>query len=796
MGLYLGAELKPVPILLSGVVLVGAVLLPMTRYWARGRTGAILVLGLVVGGAGSVTMERAIAPEGPAPGLVLDVEGQPCGRPRWGGGVLLCQTRVVGPNQGGLWSGRLWVSSSPGSDGLDRLNTVDPLIRVRMRVRTTPFPSVRNPGQTDWERIWKRQGIFARVYLVDPLLVVEVGTADEQAWAGLRSVWSNWLSFRQRVAEDLVSVGAQGAVLAALALGHRGGLSPEQSDRFRQWGLSHLLAVSGLHVVLVGGLFFGAATHIGIRVSPLATRFDLRRLGAVFSALGALGYGLATGLGVPVFRALVAWWFYLAAFLSGRAAASIHALALAVFLVVLAEPALAFDLGAQLSFAATGALLLGSRSIPAAEGRRSPRQNFISRSCGSTASVLAWTAPLLAWNGLMSSGWGVLANLVAVPLVAWVLLPSALVAACWAAFSGAGDRADWVLGVLSEPARLFLWALEGITEQWPSQGPVVSLSSMGFAFAMAVGTTTIVQRRVWVRVGAVIAFLSWLGSAVPSPVEPIRPRLVALDVGQGDAILIQGEQADVLVDGGRSWPGYFDQGRTTVLPALRALGVARLDVVVATHADLDHRGGLEAVLQAIPTDQLWLPDGSQGDPGFKTLLRLAERKGVEPRWLSADESHRLIGDLKWKVLWPQKGAEMSSRNDGSLVLRVEVQDASVLLTGDIGEEVEKELLRSQKGLRAGLLKVAHHGSQWSSSASFLRAVSPDVSILSAGCRMSSGLPSAEALHRLREASGKLLWTGRDGAILVPLGRGRSVTQSRPYAHRARRCEALVEPRRP
>ena len=431
LGLYLGASLEPDPVLLNGLALAGAVLFPLTRYWVRGRTsGIIIILGLVVGGAGSIPNERAVVAEAPAPGLILDVEGQPCGRPRWGEGILLCETHSLGSTRGQPWKGRLWVSSLPGNAELDRLNRMDPSIRVRMRVRTTSFPDVRNPGQTDWGRIWRRQGIFARVYLVDPLLVVQVSSGRESAWTALGSCWSDWLSFRRAVAADLVSVGPQGALLAALALGHREALSPEQSNRFRRWGLSHLLAVSGLHVVLVGGLLFGVATRIGLRLSPLSMRFDLRRLGAALSGLGALGYGLATGMGVPVFRALVAWWFYLAAFLSGRAAASLHALALALIWVVWTEPARAFDLGAQLSFAATGALLLGARSVAASKHGCATDHNFVSRSCGTTARVLAWTAPLLAWNGLMSSGWGVVANLLVVPLVAWIMLPTALVAVC------------------------------------------------------------------------------------------------------------------------------------------------------------------------------------------------------------------------------------------------------------------------------------------------------------------------------------------------------------------------------
>ncbi|MDG2049770.1 MAG: ComEC/Rec2 family competence protein [Myxococcota bacterium] len=697
-GLVLGDALRPDPDVLSRAALMGALLFPMTSRWHRGRWVGVVVMALALGAAAVAPNQQAASFVGPAPGRVLDIEGRLCGRPRWGQGILLCGTRSLRGPEAGPWPGQVWVAPQDNPGGNARLEALSPATRVQLRVRSSAFPQVRNPGQTDWGRIWMRRGISARVYLVHPLLLVEVGSAERPGWAAMGTFQSFWHRFRQRISEQLVSAGSGGALLAALSVGHRAGLSPESLLSFQRWGLSHLLAVSGLHVVLVGGLCFAGARRAGARISGMGTQHDTRRLAALASAFGALGYALMTGMGVPVFRALIAWCSFLASFALGRGFSSSHALALAGVVILVAEPGVAFELGAQLSFLATGALLIAGGSASSGSGLTGSVLSFLGRSCGNTAVVLAWTSPLLAWHGLMVSGWGLLANAVAVPVLAWGLLPCALAGSAWSVWGIQGEGPDWVLSVLALPADIFLAGLQALTEQWPAAGSRPSLSSLGMGMGMGLGSLIVAQRRTWVRVPAVVALVSWLGSGVGPALDPSRPRLVVLDVGQGDAILIQGRQADVLVDGGRARPGHFDQGLKVVVPALRALGVTDLDVVVATHADLDHRGGLESVLRTIPTGQLWLPEGSRGDPGFEQLTATAQARGVQVLWLAASGAARLVGQMKWDVLWPPEHAASLSRNDGSLVLRGKIEGHSILLTGDIGVEVEEKLLRSGRAL--------------------------------------------------------------------------------------------------
>jgi competence protein ComEC len=221
------------------------------------------------------------------------------------------------------------------------------------------------------------------------------------------------------------------------------------------------------------------------------------------------------------------------------------------------------------------------------------------------------------------------------------------------------------------------------------------------------------------------------------------------------------------------------------VPALRALGVARLDLLVASHGDLDHRGGLVAVLQALPVGALWLPAGAAREPDFGALRATASRRGVAVREVAAGHPVRRLGDLAVEVLWPPPVARGLTRNDRSLVLRVAVGGRRILLPGDLEAPGEAALLARGADLSADVLKLPHHGSETSSGRAFLEAVSPLLAIASAPCRGRWGMPHPEVRTRVRAAGAALWWTGRDGAVRVALA---------PRLHalgtgEARRCDS-------
>ncbi len=643
------------------------------------------------------------------------------------------------------------VASTTAPDG-DWLASLEADERLRAWIRFDAIPSARNPGAADRRRRAARRGLAARAVLIDPALAVRL-PSDRSPW--LR----RFVAGRRAVAKRLVDRGDGGGLLAALALGDRRGLGSADRDAFRRLGLSHLLAVSGLHLVLVGAMVFVASRALLLRVGSLAARADLRAWAAGLAVALALGYALLTGWGVPARRA----WLFLsiasAAVAARRSPAPLHALAAALCWVAVLEPAAVFELGPQLSFAATAALVVAAGdSQPAALASR--LQAWWVGGLRVSATAIVATAPVLAAHGLSGTPVGLAANALAVPATGFVLLPVSLAAAGVAALGESGglvDEAAWIAEVALTAARAAATRVPAPVDVVPATAAVV--------VAAAVAVLALRVRGTGLRVALCLAVCAGLAAAPAARVGPDPPRIVAFAVGQGDAILVEGTDAAMLVDAGWAY-GDVDLGRSIVVPGLRALGVEHLDVVVASHADADHRGGLRAVIEAFEIGEIWVPRGAADD--FAELAGLAHRRGIAFRERGAEDRAWQRGDLTLEPLWPPTARrETASRNDASLVVRATVAGTRVLLTGDISEVAERGLLASGAGLRAEILKVPHHGSRSSSSRPLLEATAFDLALLSAPCGGGRGLPSAAALARL-EAAGSVWWTGRDGALVVEI----------------------------
>jgi competence protein ComEC len=270
------------------------------------------------------------------------------------------------------------------------------------------------------------------------------------------------------------------------------------------------------------------------------------------------------------------------------------------------------------------------------------------------------------------------------------------------------------------------------------------------------------------RVFLAVAVTAVIALAPPRALAPPPPRLVFLEVGQGDAAVAQSREAAVLIDGGSAIPGGIDLGARAVVPALAALGIRRLDLVIVTHDDLDHRGGIPAVLRELPVTEVWAPYGTRGSEALKDVLAAARERGIPVRERGAGSPAVDFGSLRVTPLWPPPGAAPASPNDRSLVVRIDVAGQRALLPGDLEISAEAALLASAADLRADVLKLAHHGSRTSSSEAFLAAVDANVAVASAPCGGRFGMPHPEVLARTRERALSLWWTGRDGAVMVGL----------------------------
>jgi competence protein ComEC len=476
------------------------------------------------------------------------------------------------------------------------------------------------------------------------------------------------------------------------------------------------------------------------------------------------GYAALCGGQVPVRRALVMLASLALAALRVRPAARAHPLCAAALAVLAAQPEALFQAGAQLSFAATAALVLapGRRAEPA-------RLRALADGLRTSATAALATAPLAALRLGSVAPAGLAANLLAVPCTGLVLLPAALAAGAALAVAPEAASARLAARAAERVAAAGLAAVQAADARLPGSAPGRRPGTGALVAGVALAGLGLAARSGAARAAAAFGAGLALGFGPAAALEPSPPRVVFLDVGQGDATLVQGRSGALLVDAGRAF-GALDRGRDAVLPALGALGVERLDVLAVTHADVDHRGGVPALLDALPVGELWLPFGAHADPAFAALRAAAARRRVPVRERGAGSGVARLGDLRVQPLWPPRARPAAAvGNEASLVLRVEAAGGRVLLAGDLGAAGEAELLASGADLRAGLVALPHHGSRGSSSAAFLAAVGGVAAVVSAPCAGRFGMPHPEAVRRARAAGYTLWWTGRDGAVLAALG---------------------------
>jgi competence protein ComEC len=275
--------------------------------------------------------------------------------------------------------------------------------------------------------------------------------------------------------------------------------------------------------------------------------------------------------------------------------------------------------------------------------------------------------------------------------------------------------------------------------------------------------------KVGAMLGALAAAAMLVGGGGERDAAAPRLCLEVLDVGQGDALLLSlpgGERW--LVDGGGDPAGRVDVGQRLLLPALRRRGVEGLERVFATHGDLDHTGGRSAVLGELEVGELWLPRRSGASRSLQRLISDAERRGIPVRSVEGGDPLRSAAPARAVVLHPSRGWVDAlnldaDENNGSIVLHVALGDVGMLLTGDV-EGPAEELLVARGLPRAAVLKVPHHGSRSSSSASLLAAVDPLVALTGAGRENRFGFPHASVSARYLLRGVPFLWTGRHGAL--------------------------------
>ncbi len=648
-------------------------------------------------------------------------------------------------------------------------------------------------------------GILLRRDIRAPLVFIVIlfgmwrVSAGPQELVDLSGISSDLLNgVRLRISETLARVigGDEGGLATALLTGVRAGLSTELVEAFRAAGLSHVLAISGLHVSLIGGAAITAST------------FAMGRQGRYYlivPALAVIGYAALAGFAPPTTRAAIMFLAFIAGRMLGRGSYMLPAIALAATTMVLLQPKVLMSLSFQLSFAAVLGIALVARRFDlfaevSSGGSTTSERNsvlfklkrFLAGSLTVSVAATLATVPLVAIHFDAVPIWGPIATLFVLPALP-VLIVSSLLAS---AVDVVAPQSVAFLAAMPAlvAARYSIFTAELLGRVPP--GPF-STDSLGLWFAAvyypllfiaATRSTEIASfvKRSFVEMKGVrpgLMLTGKLGSASPyvlffllliaglamwaGAMNQPQDRLLSvtfLSLARGESILIEAPNGNrMLVDAGGTPDGAADALQDLIPPWDR-----RIDAVLVTHPDADHLAGMSEVVKRFEVGVILDPELNSESATFANWQETVNSHGNTSPPVDGMEI-RLDQDVSIEFL--TSGCDdlqnsCANRNDASVVVKVVYREVSFLLTGDIEADSELQLIDSGRSLEATVLKVPHHGSRTSSSEPFIASVSPSVAVVAVGTENPFGHPHEEVWERLTDIIGeeRLYRTDIDGTI--------------------------------
>ena len=658
----------------------------------------------------------------------------------------------------------------------------------------------RNPGEFDSKQYYACQHIY---------YVMKKGKIKKQSQN--HSAYGQFLiNMRQRFAEILEKTcGAEAGSFEAIVLGDKSNLDPELKMRYQMAGIIHILAISGLHISLLGMGLYNMLKKAGFGIWPAG----------LLALIIMLQYGMMTGGGVSTMRAVCMFLLSVGAKIAGRIYDMPTGMAVAAILILVENPAYLLDGGFWLSFGSVIGIGCVWPVIQEALGNLEKEDNAgkkILWSFLASGVVQFTTLPIVLWFYGEVSVMGIFLNLLVLPTVGVVL--------------GSGT-ADALLGLISIkgafvvaiPGRTILKIYEvlviiigklpfctwvgGKPEMWQIVDYYLILAGAVWIYRISEkkykeNKTAVMKKRkgIW-KFRCLCAGMVCLGILLIGYKPKEDFRIACLDVGQGDGIVIEMENRwNILIDGGST--NKSSLGQYQLIPYLKSRGISRLDGIYISHTDEDHISGVREILDYISkgltiirVENLILPDWDavQDNKNFQELTELAKAAGIRVIYVNAGDRVR-YGETTLKVLWPEAGATGKEVNEDAIVIEMTNGAFKGVFTGDIGKDTEDKLL--QKGVLEDVdfLKVAHHGSKYSTGEEFLDVVKPELSVISCSATNTYGHPSPDTLKRLENSGSKVLITKDVGAVTIYRKREHTFVKSycalhrKPETCRANLCE--------
>lgn len=535
-------------------------------------------------------------------------------------------------------------------------------------------------------------------------------------------------------------------VIKALVTGDRSSITHTQWQWFQEYGLNHLVVISGLHVGMLALLGLVLGRSLGRVFACCRGWLDAPRCGHLMAMAFALAYSAMAGFALPTVRALVMLGALQLALLQLKSLSPWRSLLLALFAIVLLQPLATHGPGFWLTFGAVAMIFLLLERLAVYPAWRQGLFIQIGLSL-----MLGWCASF--WFGGL--GWiAPFTNLIAVPVVSFFIAPLSLLGAVL--LPVAPIIAAWVWECAAIPVTLALDLAERTSAQTSFWWPVRAQLWQSLLVVVALFLWARLQSR-WRWVGMVVCGLVLVMEirGVNLRATAVSPDVIVFDVGQGLSVLLDLDGFRLLYDTGAGDPNGPNMATSVVIPYLQKRGIRGLDVLVLSHSDQDHASGAAALLKSLEVGEIWYGE---------------KAPGVHPRELPCVAGAiALHGRARLTQLHPAQSAQGLSDNDLSCVLMLEIDGHRLLLSGDIEKGVEHDLVdRLGDALAADILLAPHHGSLSSSSPALLNRVRPDWVVVSAGYRNRFGHPHEAVVARLQARDIAIADTASWGAVMIEL----------------------------
>jgi len=659
------------------------------------------------------------------------------------------------------------------------------IIKVRGKLRQ--FEEAANKGNFDSRKYYLSLGFYGKI---------EAGTIEviNSDYSGIRQgLYELRMEIIERL-EKLCSdnngifsiINNKNGIIGAIILGDKTDLDSDIKELYSVSGIAHILAISGLHISFIGMAIY---------------RLLRRRFRFLFSAAVSipviLSFGIMSGFGISTIRAIIMFILKIIGEVLGRKYDAITAISLAGLVLLVQNPFVVCNSGFQMSFGAIIAIVL---ILPIVEEILNT-DNKIIKVISANFTISLVMNPILAWNYYELTTFSFLLNIVVVPLMSVVIVSSIVGIFCSCIMFGFGkvvifpgcgilelytflcniiNKSSVASIVVGQPKvtiiivyyailLVVLFGLKNIRTKYTraeKERNIIKKETGLVLEKKAKKERRIKGQNVKLRLACIVGFLllNCLIYYIPNPGFYIT----FIDVGQGDGILIHGDNGTkVMVDGGST--SEKQVAKNCIVPYLKAEGIGTIDYSIITHTDKDHISGILEILEnnnsnRIRIKNLVMPDINMKDDTYNELIEKAKLKKINVLYIKKGDTLSL-GKTKIKCIYPETTTTASDKNDYCTVLSVKNKTSKILLTGDISKEIE-EKIKDDIEENYTVLKVAHHGSNYSSSEKFLKKVNPKYSIISVGKNNSYGHPGNETMERLRKQGGVIYRTDEKGGITI------------------------------